>query len=862
MPILSRKEVSKVSYDTSIRVNASVDSSEIEKKLIKNLDKAENKVDSLREKAQKLETLGIDKNGRQWKSLIYDIEQAEGALYAADEALKNFRQQQDGISYMSMGDSLKNAALKIKDAFRHIGSAIIHPKQTMVAFSKTAKNAAKAIMTAFRGMVKVMSAIIHPLRTAKNALAKFGMQGKKTGGIFSTMKSRLKGITLSLLIFNWITKGFNAMVSSFREGFQNIARYSSETNKVMSDFKSQTAQLKNSLATAFTPVINSILPALTAMVSWLNKACDSMARFMAFMSGKKTYTKAKEQAVDYAKSLDKASGAAKKASKTLAAFDELNVLSDNDSSSGGSGGTNVSDMFEEVNVGEMSDFSKSMKEAIEKGDWYGAGELLAKKINEMLKMIDFHGVDSEIQKKIKGVVDGLNGFVEHLDWPLLGKKMAEALNILIHSLETFLKEFNWKALGKGLVSGIAAAFASLDYRSIAGALSTFVIGVVDFLTGAIQGIDWAKVPDAIIKAISDFLEGVDWAGMFVSIGGLIGAAAGGLINLSKGIFDALAKAWDGVVKYFSDYIEKSGGDIVLGLFKGIVDALKSVGKWIVDNIFNPFIEGFKSAFEIHSPSKVMYRMGKYLIDGLLSGIKEIWKGLKKFFSESFSNLKTSITNNLNGIIKSWTEKFDTVKTGVYELWKGIKTNISNSIESIKKNISAVFTGKSGIVGIWNEAWNSVKKTTVTIFGSIWKKIRSILNSILNGIGKMLNGGIDAINGFIGNINKIGFDLPNGTRIGFNIPKMKKINLPQLADGAVIKGGNPFMAILGDQRAGQTNIETPLSTMIEAFKMALSESEMRGGDITFVAQLDGQTLFKETLRQAEFYKNRTGKTIPI
>lgn len=52
-----------------------------------------------------------------------------------------------------------------------------------------------------------------------------------------------------------------------------------------------------------------------------------------------------------------------------------------------------------------------------------------------------------------------------------------------------------------------------------------------------------------------------------------------------------------------------------------------------------------------------------------------------------------------------------------------------------------------------------------------------------------------------------------------IPKIPKI--PRLATGAVIPGGSPFLAMLGDQRRGQTNIEAPLDTLVEAIQRAMS-----------------------------------------
>ena len=64
---------------------------------------------------------------------------------------------------------------------------------------------------------------------------------------------------------------------------------------------------------------------------------------------------------------------------------------------------------------------------------------------------------------------------------------------------------------------------------------------------------------------------------------------------------------------------KAGGQLLEGLIKGMLDfdiggALKKVG----DGIIN----GFKKAFDIHSPSRVMAGIGELLDEGLAVGIEE------------------------------------------------------------------------------------------------------------------------------------------------------------------------------------------------------------------------------------------------
>ena len=52
-----------------------------------------------------------------------------------------------------------------------------------------------------------------------------------------------------------------------------------------------------------------------------------------------------------------------------------------------------------------------------------------------------------------------------------------------------------------------------------------------------------------------------------------------------------------------------------------------------------------------------------------------------------------------------------------------------------------------------------------------------------------------------------------------------INVPALARGSVLPGGKPFLAIVNDQPRGQTNIEAPLQTIVDAMNIALNN---RGG----------------------------------
>ena len=107
--------------------------------------------------------------------------------------------------------------------------------------------------------------------------------------------------------------------------------------------------------------------------------------------------------------------------------------------------------------------------------------------------------------------------------------------------------------------------------------------------------------------------------------------------------------------------------------------------------------------------------------------------------------------------------------------------------------------------------------------------------------------IDGINFLISKLNTIQINVPDwvpkigGMTYGINIPPVTRVSLPRLASGAVIPPNREFMAVLGDQKSG-TNIETPLATMVQAFKQAMNETGGMGGrQITVVMQLDHREL---------------------
>ena len=180
---------------------------------------------------------------------------------------------------------------------------------------------------------------------------------------------------------------------------------------------------------------------------------------------------------------------------------------------------------------------------------------------------------------------------------------------------------------------------------------------------------------------------------------------------------------------------------------------------------------------------------------------------------------------------------------------------------------------SSVVDWVKNAWNAVKnfwnENIAPVFTAKWwlDLGKTCINGLIAGFEGGINGIIYAfesmINWIVDGLNKISFDIPDwlgGGSFGINLPRANfgRVSIPRLAQGAVIPPNREFLAILGDQKQG-TNIETPLDTMLQAFKQALSEGGY-GQNQTVVLELDGRELGRTIVRLGKQENNRVGSKL--
>ena len=174
-------------------------------------------------------------------------------------------------------------------------------------------------------------------------------------------------------------------------------------------------------------------------------------------------------------------------------------------------------------------------------------------------------------------------------------------------------------------------------------------------------------------------------------------------------------------------------------------------------------------------------------------------------------------------------------------------SLANLLKDLLTNIFA--TVKALVNGDWKLAWDNAKN----IFTGFKKNVKGVIDSLkeflqnfFDWIGSMVESAIVKIksigeaigNFFTGGGGSEGGGVSPQSYQGYSYPVA---DIPHLASGAVIRGGDPFMAVLGDQRSGQTNVEAPLSTIEDAMRNVLSERPVYDGPTEAEITLDGEAI---------------------
>ncbi len=582
---------------------------------------------------------------------------------------------------------------------------------------------------------------------------------------------RVKKLAKRVFVFTVIT----AALRSIKNWMGGIIRQNNEAAAAM-------AQLRGALLTLAQPLAEVVIPLFTALVQILTRVVSALAQVFAYITGKPiSAMKANAKALNaQADAIDSVGDSAKKASKSLAGFDELNVLSAADTSPASGGASAAAPDFNfDANMTE--DQLKNMLTLIE----LIAAGILGWKLG--------NGFTDGL-KKTAGIflaIDGTIGSIKALtDAWTNGVNLDNLLSALGHMLE--------------LSGGLYLAFGK-----VGAGIGLVVSGVA-----------------LLVTAFRDMMEnGMNLENTLMSVAGLMLGGLGIAVLTGSWIpllIAAIASLLVAVVNAYGDTEQFVDG--IKAMLDGFADFFAGIFTGDIDRA----IGGIEKIFK-----------------GLQNVLFSIVDALKNMFLSFLDWLDEKTGGKLHGII----EFIKSLVTGAFTF---IKDFIGNAMAAIKKIFTGIVKFLSGaFTGDWDKAWEGIKDIFDGISTAIMGKWAAVINAIIR-----------ALNWLIEKANKISFTVPDwvpglgGKHIGVNIPKINELQIPKLAQGAVIPPNREFMAVLGDQKHG-TNIEAPLDTI----KQAVAEVLGQGSDrpITIIVQMDGKEMFRQMVRENNSQVRMNGKS---
>ena len=453
---------------------------------------------------------------------------------------------------------------------------------------------------------------------------------------------RLKTMLKSALVFTV----FSRALGRFRDYMGNVIKANSEATNAL-------ARLKGALLTLAQPLLQVLIPAFTTFVELVTKITTAIGRVMSQLFGT-TYEqsqKAAESLYNESDALDKTGKSAKKATKSLAAFDEINRLSGPE---------------------DAKDKDKLAP------DFSSDPELSDKKAKGILGLITSIGALLLGLKLSDSLIGGLK--------TALGLAIAfqGALQFISNLLRAWSSGLDWSNL-LGMLLGAAALVAALAlaFGKVGAAIGLIIAGIMEM----VAGIHDADVNGWNLKNTLLTITGLISSGLGISlltkswipliIAGILSVVLA--ITVATGHGKELIESLKTVVRGFKDFfVGIFEGDLIAAIsgLKTAFDGLKGVAYAVLDS-FRDMTNNLLSLLE--------YVCGKIGLD--ISGIIQI---AKNYVTNLFAILKDAASGSVDAIMRVWQGIIEFISGTFSQDWEMAWTGIKDILAGVLNGIITLF----------------------------------------------------------------------------------------------------------------------------------------------------------------------------
>lgn len=448
-------------------------------------------------------------------------------------------------------------------------------------------------------------------------------------------------------------------------------------------------------------------------------------------------------------------------------------------------------------------------------------------------------------------------------------KLTSLMDRIKKSLEDFFAPLKaaWDKHGKHIISSVKDWAKNLDFEPLKKSFDRLKKSVDPIIDKIGAGLSWFF--DEILLPLGKWTieEGVP--AFFDTLSGVISLidAVGGTVG------NTLKLIWDN----FLSKVVSFAGDAITGFLKALGQFLKDIADnqnavtalVVIAEVIGTIaaaIALIKAVPEIISTiSTALGVLGNPItwiiiaIAAIIVVIIEVityWDTLKEAWLDGVQYIKQSIKS----FIDKWKSGVEDIKNSALNLWNNLKDGAKKAWEGVKN----VFGKVAGFFGqVFSNAWNKVKE----VFNKGGAIFVGIKDGIINVFTSVVNSLIDAIN----NVIRAPFEGINNALDGIRgvvildwkpfewLPSISIPQIPRLATGTVVPANyGEFAAIMGDNKR-EPEVVSPMSTIEQAVENVLNRRGITSSsDEDIVVEIDGREVFRATKKQADHYKRMHGR----
>lgn len=815
--------------------------------------------------------------------------QAKSAIQsvAKESGILETRLQGVGTSIYAFA---KTTGMDSANALNMMQEALQVTADSAAYYDRSLEDTAESLKSFLKGNFENDAALgLSCTETTRNAAA-----NKLYGKSFVELSESQKQLTLLEMVKD-ANKLSGALGQASREsdGWENVTGNLKESwnqllaviGKPILQVATNIVQKLSSAITKLTEYAKGAINALSKLFNWGGD--DTADSISAAASSAENLT---DEAESGSNSLESVADSAEKAKNSVAGFDKLNVLTKSDSGgsdasasdTASSSGTSVANaVVKDTNSG----VSGAFKNLYEKSGFNGFVDNVQKGINK----VDWSAIGKNCESIFKNSVPVAQNYLKQVQkvgksaFGAVGSFVGGVVQVSGKRLQTLTGGVaKWLDKDKDKINGFITTIGD-NFSKGYDNLSTFFEKGFDVIG---QSID--RVRPQVEDAISNILNG------FTDFGGAVGTifsegfslATESLVKWIDNDGATIGEFFDNIQLQMADVMNFVGGvfsdigNFLLGwwdgeggseIFQNVCDMFLNIGTTLM-NVYNDwimpawnFIVGvFQSSWT--DCLKPIFEQLWTVFGKVCDCIATIWNNwlspLVNFISDTLAPVFNTVLRNIQSI-------FETVFRVIGDVVGGILKSFGGLIDFI----TGVFSGK------WEKAWNGIKDFFGGIWDGIWGIIKGFVNLIIDGINLLWTGIYTVVAAIVNTIGGIADAIGSifGQEWGWSMPN-EPVLIPHLATGGLVKA--PTLAVVGDNagaNSGNPEVIAPLSKLQGMINTSNGEDTVILGEILsylkklyemfvifrnnggnyyqFVAEINGNDIFNEIVKQNELYKNR-------